>query len=264
VEAIVATAAAIERPRMILHERGSWSAREDRMPSAVWLGVLWVGMIAGFGVDIPRYLHEKPAAPMVLHVHAVVFTVWMLLLTAQVFLVLRDRLAWHRRLGWFMAGWACLMAVLGPWAAMASQAQTFGTPNEDPQFLSVNIVDIVGFLALLAWGITLRKNPAAHKRMMMLAMVSLADPGFARFSGWIWPNEPHNVVVWFFYYFYGNVLLIALMAGWDLWKGRLMRSFVVGAVATVGGEVVCAMLYFWGLWKTVTHGWVVAWVQHFG
>jgi hypothetical protein len=92
----------------MLHVRGTWSAREDRLPSAVWLGVLWVGMIAGFGVDFPRYLHENPPPPRILHLHAVVFTVWMLLLTAQVLLVLRDRVAWHRRLGWFAAVWACV------------------------------------------------------------------------------------------------------------------------------------------------------------
>jgi hypothetical protein len=58
----------------------------------------------------------------------------------------------------FAAGWACLMAVMGPWAAMASQARTVNTPDELSQFLSVNIVDIVGFLVLLALGIALRKN----------------------------------------------------------------------------------------------------------
>jgi hypothetical protein len=247
-----------------LHARATWSAREDRVPSAVWLGVLWVGMIAGFGVDIPRYLHEKPAPPPVLHVHAVVFTIWMLLLTAQVLLVLVDRAIWHRRLGWFMAGWACLMGVMGSWAAMASMARSFDTPDVDTQFLSINIVDIVGFLALLAWGIALRKNAAAHKRMMILSSIALADPGFARFSGWLWPDEPHNAVVWFWYTFYGNVLLIALMAGWDWWRGRLMRSFAVGAAGILASEVLATWLYFWGPWKMVTHAWVAAWVQHFG
>jgi len=260
----MATAAAIEKPRVTLHVRGTWSAREDRVPSAVWLGVLWVGMIAGFGVDIPRYLHEKPPPPMVLHVHAAVFTMWMLLLTAQVLLVLRDRVAWHRRLGWFMAGWACVMAVMGPWAAMASQATAINDPSSEPQFLAVNIVSIAMFLGLLARGIALRKNPAAHKRMMILTTVAIADPGFARFSGWLWPNEPHNAVVWFWYTFYGNVLLMTLMAGWDWWRGRLMRSFVVGAVGLVVSEVLATLLYFWGPWKVLTHGLVVAWVKHFG
>lgn len=258
------TSLAEARPEAILHVRGNWSARDDRTASAVWLGILWVGMIAGFGVDMPRYLHEKPAPPVVLHVHAAVFTVWMLLLTAQILLVLRDRVALHRKLGWFLVGWACVMAVMGPWAAMASQAHNISSPVDISPFLSVNIIDIVGFLVLLAWGIALRKNPAAHKRMMVLSTVSLADPGFARFSEFIWPNEPHSVALWFLYTFYGNALLIALMTIWDWRRGRLMQSFVVGAAATLAAEWIASLLYFWGPWKTFTHSLVVAWVQHFG
>jgi hypothetical protein len=245
------------------HVCGTWSAREDRAPSAVWLGILWVGMIAGFGVDFPRYLSERPAPPTVVHVHAMVFSAWLMLLTAQVLLVLRNRVDWHRKLGWFMAGWACLMAVMGPWAAMASQASVLHTPNSDPPFLSVNLVDIGGFLILLAWGISLRKNPAAHKRMMILATVSLADPGFARFSEYLMPTEPPSVIPGFFYVFYGNVLLILLMAAWDWWRGRLMRSFVLGAAALLAGEYIASFLYYWGPWKALTTSLVMAWAKHF-
>jgi hypothetical protein len=262
----MATTTVARGPSTKLHVRGTWSAREDRVPSAAWLGLLWLGMIAGFGVDLSRFAHENPPAPKILYVHAAVFTAWMLLLTAQVLLVLRDRINWHRTLGWFMAGWACLMGVLGPWAAMASDAANLSTPGNalEPQFLSVNIVDIVGFLLLLAWGIALRKNPAAHKRMMILATISLADPGYSRFSGWLWPTEPTSITVWFFYTFYGNVLLIVLMAAWDWARGRLIRSFVIGAAATLAAEVAATVLYFWGPWKALTLGWVQAWARHFG
>src|SRR5205814_6045259 len=100
-------APAVKTPAPFLHVRGSWSARDDRAASMVWLGILWVGMFAGFGVDFRRYLNENPAAPKITYLHGVVFTVWMLLLTAQVLLVVRDRVALHRKLGWFTAGWAC-------------------------------------------------------------------------------------------------------------------------------------------------------------
>ncbi len=103
----MATTALVRGPSTKLHARGTWSARDDRTASAVWLGVLWVGIIAGFGVDFPRYLRENPSAPLVVHLHGAVFSIWMLLLTAQVILVLRDRIGWHRKLGWIMAGWAC-------------------------------------------------------------------------------------------------------------------------------------------------------------
>lgn len=257
----MATAAAIHKSRSTLHVRATWSAREDRVPSAVWLGILWVGMIAGFGVDIPGFQRAHP--PAILWVHGVVFSVWMLLLTAQVLLVLGDRVPWHRKLGWFMAGWACLMAVMGPVAAVVAQIYTPHSPFFDPPFLAVNIADLGCFLGLLAWGISLRRNPAAHRRMMILSTVALADPGFSRFSGFYIPTEPQSVLPWFVWMFYGNVLLVVLMAAWDWWRGRLIRSFVIGASGLVSALFLASLLYFWPPWKALTAVWLQALARHF-
>ena len=38
----MATASTLTRSRMFWHVRGTWSPREDGVPSAVWLGILWV------------------------------------------------------------------------------------------------------------------------------------------------------------------------------------------------------------------------------
>ncbi len=261
----MATTAVARNSRFTLHTRGTWPAREDRIPSAVWLAILWAGMIAGFGTDASRYLHSIPPPPIIVHVHAAVFTVWMLLLTTQVLLVLRQRIEWHRKFGWFLAGWACLMAFMGPAAfiSVAAQAAKLHGPSPRP-LLSVQIGAIGGFLILLAWGIALRKNPAAHKRMMILSTVSIASPGFARFSSFLIPAAPHSATVWFFYIFYGNVLLIVLMAAWDWYRGRLIRSFVIGAAGLLAAEYLAAALYFWKPWQQLTMGWVTVWAKHFG
>ena len=157
------------------------------------------------------------------------------------------------------------MAFMGPAAfiAVVSQAAKLHGPFPYP-FLSVHIVDIGGFLVLLAWGIALRKNPAAHKRMMILSSVSLADPGFNRFIEYIFRAEPHSVFTWFLYAFYGNVLLIVLMAVWDWYRGRLIRSFVVGAAGLLAAEYLASALYFWKPWQQLTLGWVTVWARHFG
>lgn len=257
----MATVSAVSGPSRFLHVKGTWSGRDDRMASAVWLGILWVGMIAGFGVDFPLYLHSNPAPPKVVHVHAVVFSMWMLILTAQVLLVLGDRVSVHRKMGWVAAGWAGLMAVFGPWAALAWHAVNLGLPSGDPPFLSVQLLNMVGFLTLLCWGITQRRNPATHRRMMILSTVALADPGFARFSGWYWPNEPKTLLVWFFWVFYGNVLLVGLMLGWDLWKKRLIRSFVIASVSLLALEWLEAWLHFYPPWRQMATGWVEAWAK---
>lgn len=260
----MATAAVVRASKMTLHTRGTWNSREDRLPSALWLAILWIGMIAGFGLDAKSFANQNPPPPAVLWVHAAVFSGWMLLLTAQVLLVIGDRVAWHRRLGTFMAGWACLMAVLGPWAVLAEDSTHMGnraTPHR-PEFMAVNLVDIVGFLILLAWGIALRKNPAAHKRIMILATVSLADPGFARITGHL-HAAPVSIVPWFFNVFCGNVLIILLMLCWDVFRGRVMRQFVVGAAGLLAAEFVATVLFFWKPWQDVTSQLVLAWARHF-
>jgi hypothetical protein len=58
------------RSRFKWHTRATWSSREDRIPSLVWLALIWFGMIAGFGVDMPRFLHESPPPAAVVDVHA--------------------------------------------------------------------------------------------------------------------------------------------------------------------------------------------------
>lgn len=259
----MATTSAVGKPRVTWHTRATWSARDDRLPSAVWLGLIWLGILSGFGVDMPRFFHEAPPAPRAIYFHAAVFTAWLLLLTTQVLLVVRDRVALHRKLGWLAAGCACLMAVLGPWAAFASQSVLLHGPNYDPPFLSIQLGGITAFLVLVVWGISLRKNPGAHKRIMILCTIALVDAGFGRFTGWIWPAEPKSVLVWYFYEYYGNVLILTAMATWDWWRGRLMKQFAVGAVGLIACEILEDLLYHWGPWKVFTTGLIAAWARHF-
>jgi len=227
----MAAAPPVHRPRTSLHVRGSWSARDDGIPSVVWLGIFMIGTIAGFGVDIPGFLRLKPPPrPKSSITCGFTFTAWLLILTAQVLVVLSDRVAWHKRLGW-----ACLMAIFGPWAALS--IGTLVLPHSDP-FLSVQLIDIVAFLGLLTGGFTLRRNPAAHRRMMMQATASIADPGFSGLEFHFFNWHAHAALLFFLMIFYGNVLIVALMAAWDCWRGRLMRSFVIGAAALVAVEVL--------------------------
>ena len=242
------------------HVRGNWNPREDRIPSAIWLGILWRGMLLGFGTDAKRFLGQHP--PLLLHLHATVFTIWMFLLTAQVLLVVRDRVDVHRKLGWFLVAWACLMGVMGPvgiYTAVMMQVRAHG-PFPNP-FLVINFVDLVVFLVLLAIGIALRKNSAAHKRMMILSTVALADPGFNRFIGYFYPDDPPNSFLNFFHVFYGNLLLVALMLGWDFFRGRLIRSHVLASVSLLACMYFASVLYYWKPWSDLTLKWVTAWAE---
>jgi hypothetical protein len=236
-----------------------WNAREDRTAFAVWVAIIWVGMIAGFGLDFPHFLREQPPPPLIVHVHAVVFVGWLVLLSTQIILVLKSRVALHRRMGLVGAALAVVMTVLGPTTALTVQARIANLPYADPQFLAINLMDILGFAVLASVGIALRHRPAAHKRLMILATVSLADPGFGRLSGALIP-EPTTFWAWFAYAFYGNILVITAMTGWDLWRrGRLHPAFIAGAGLLLAGEIYATALYFDPTWKTIAAGLVRAW-----
>jgi hypothetical protein len=73
--------------------------------------------------------------------------------------------------------------------------------------------------------------------MMILSTVALADPGFSRVSDHFLATDPTSVLPWFFSTFYGNVLVIVLMLGWDWWRRRLVRSFVLGSAALLGAYI---------------------------
>lgn len=238
-----------------------WNPREDRVIHAVWLGVFWVGILAGFGVDISGFLRQKPAAPWIVYVHAPVYMIWLLILTAQVMLVMKGNVALHRRLGKLAVGWAVLMFVLGVPVALSMMAVDMGTTNFPSQFFGVNLVDIGGFAAMFAWAIAMRRNAAVHKRLILVSMVAIADPGFSRFTGWLMP-EPKALWPWFWYSFYGNVLLVVIVLAWDLWRyRRTVWQFTVGAGAVLASEVWASVMYFDPSWKVTTTHWVEAWAR---
>jgi hypothetical protein len=59
-------------------------------------------------------------------------------------------------------------------------------------------------------------------------------------------------------------MILALMAAWDAWLGRLLKQFAVGATSLVVLERLQDFLYHWGPWKAFATGLVAAWVRHFG
>jgi hypothetical protein len=49
----------------------------------------------------------------------------------------------------------------------------------------------------------------------------------------------------------------------EIRRGRLMRSFVMGASALLVAEYLASVLYFLKPWHALTLGWVQPWAKHF-
>ena len=103
------TAPAVVRSRFKWHTRATWSAREDRIPSLVWLALIGSGKTGP-----PRHAGWLPGLAWTCRDSSTSLRRpllwWMFMpssspcglgLAAQVLLVVGDRVALHRRLGWF-------------------------------------------------------------------------------------------------------------------------------------------------------------------
>jgi hypothetical protein len=146
--------------------------------------LLLVAVVAiGFG---PTYylagVFRAPLPSPIMHIHGAVFSTWMLLLVVQTGLISAKRVGWHRNLG--VAGFvvACVMVVMALLTAANLATRLKAVPNSEPilSFLVVPFVDAFDFAVLVGFAYALRKNAAAHKRLISIATAGITGAAFFR------------------------------------------------------------------------------------
>jgi uncharacterized membrane protein len=118
------------------------------------------------------------------HLHGFVFSAWLALFIAQTSLVAAGRTAAHRKLGWAGAGLAVLMVVVALNAAVhgARRDIAAGYEMESLRFFSTPVLSMATFASLIVLAVAWRARAETHKRLMLLATLSLLDAAVAR-----WP-----------------------------------------------------------------------------
>jgi hypothetical protein len=242
--------------RVEIHVTASWPARDDRRAALVWLAVFWIFVGFGFGFDLHNYLHEQPPVPKIVHIHAIATTLWLLIGTALILMIETGNVRFHRRFGWFAACYAALILVIAPCAQVSWQAVNLQTPGAlPPQFLSIAFTGVICMAVLLPWGILIRRNSAAHRRVLMLAIICISDAGFSRMMGLFGP-APKSFIGTYLFYEGGNVLLILLMFLWDWKRDRIMKQFLWGAFVVIAVGLTGTGLYFNDTWIAISRSYV--------
>ena len=141
-----------------------------------------ITVFAGFAPTYylrPRFTAE-PLMPL-LHVHGFVFTSWIVLFVVQTTLVAAHRTDIHRRLGILGGVIATLMVLLGVTTAVVRASQGSAPPGVPPLgFLVVPLGDMLVFPILVGAGLYFRRQPDVHKRLMLLATISILAAAIAR------------------------------------------------------------------------------------
>jgi hypothetical protein len=129
----------------------------------------------------PQLSGTYPAAPLATHVHGWSFFLWYALLPLQAALVRARRVSLHRTLGALSIGLAVLMVATGLLVVGVRMAEVerLGRSSFWSQFGPAIFVTLVLFTGFYVAALVLRRRPAAHKRLMIVA--SVAGMGAAAF-----------------------------------------------------------------------------------
>jgi len=228
--------------------------RWDRNFFLLMVALIWLGILMGFVPDIVHRVRIHRLFPAVVYFHGVVFVGWLSLLTVQVLLIRARRVDVHRELG--MAGVALYgaMVVLGITTSVVVDYDLFGTPHADPSFLSIQLADMLAFTILGAFAIAQRKSPDAHKRLMIMATICIADAGFGRWWGPALERLLGDGGYWAIWAqaYLSDFLLIAMIGAYDLiGRRRLYSAYILGAICGLGLEFAAVWLYMAPWWKPV-------------
>jgi hypothetical protein len=219
------------------------------------LALLWLALLAGFIPDMLQHVAAPgPAYLPIVHVHAVFLVGWMVLLTTQAVLIRRQQVAVHRKLGQLGALWAPAMVAISLVTAVMVHRSRFGTPGWDPAFLAIQIGDLLEFSVFVGFALHLRGDPASHKRLMMLAAISLSNAGFGRFWGDFMIGHLGNGFLgnWAVDYLSDAVILAAFLLYDTLTRGRPHRMLVWGSALMAGTGLLASVLYQSHGWGTLT------------
>lgn len=138
------------------------------------------GPVYYFAPALGRPVALAPLTPLV-HVHAAIFSAWVLLFAVQTGLVSAGRLSLHRRIGPVALGLLVAMVAVAVLTGLHGAVRASGPPGIDPlSWLAVTLMPIPVFAALILAALHLRRDPQAHKRLMLYAMIAMIVPATAR------------------------------------------------------------------------------------
>jgi hypothetical protein len=145
--------------------------------------VLALIVFAGFARTLYlRYWFQVPPIDLSTLLHGIVFTAWMLLFVVQTRLIAANNVRAHMKLGMTGLVLAALVFALGMvtvvLSASAARPRPMGMPSH--QFVFVPFFLLWAFAGLVTSAALLRRRPQVHKRLMMLAMITVLPPATAR------------------------------------------------------------------------------------
>jgi hypothetical protein len=156
--------------------------------------------IASFGPAIVHPEHRPGTFDWLSVVHGLLYFLWLLIFVVQTLLVQVRKVSLHRTLGTASMFLAAAMVVTGYIAVVAMTRRGFDFSGDlalstDPlgpvSQMIFPLSEAFEFGILVLAGYIWRRNPAAHKRLMLFATIAILPGAFAHFVGYYYPLHAH-------------------------------------------------------------------------
>ncbi len=243
----------LAQPRVVTRPSvGLPGRRFDHYFFSVTAWLMLASVLVGFG---PTYylagVFNAPLPSRIIHIHAVVFSCWILLLIAQNSLASVGRVDLHRKLG--VAGFvlACLMVIVGWMAATDRLARGNAPRGVDVYFFyMVPMTDMLIFATLIFFAFRSRRDPSTHKRIIYIATVGVLIAAIARFpSSWLFHNAGHAAIA--------SYSFLLLLIAYDLWSTHKIHRATLWA----GAFLILVQQVRLPIARTAAWHHIAAWVQ---
>ncbi len=174
------------------------------------------------------------AISFMVHVHGLVMTAWVLLFVTQTLLIAKHRVDLHRKLG--IVGVALAAVVLGLGVFTIANSIERQNPGANATlfmelFVAFDGISLLVFAGLVLASVIYRQRREIHKRLMLIAMISLLPPAYGRLIANLTHDNVELIVLGMMYATALSCLLV------DAWRHRRVHpAFAIGSVLVIASS----------------------------
>ena len=191
---------------------------------------------------------RTPEITPLLHIHAIVFTLWIALQVVQPALIAIRRPALHGKLGWFGAALAASVWILGNLASIEAMKVGYRGLGDPYAFYAITFFSMQAFGIIVLLGILKRREADAHKRLMLLSNAAILEAAVGRL--------PLQMVVdtapLSFYLGADLVILAGVLYDWKT-HGSVHRVWLWGGGALMASQFLRVAIMNSGPWLAFAH-----------
>jgi hypothetical protein len=192
---------------------------------------------------VPMATGSFPSMP-VIHFHGMLFFAWTLYFAFQTWLAASGRVARHRTIGMIGVSLATAMTIFGFLAAVNAMKRSaaLGLTDAGIAFAIVPLSGILFFAVVFSLAIANTRQPETHKRLMLLAGISILDAAVARwfltFLAPAGPPGPPPVEITIIPALVAYLLLVpAMIFDWRR-QGRPHPVYIYGGIALLAVKLL--------------------------